>query len=146
MKKVIYIILLAAIASACARNAVVEAHLLEACSPSNGGKDVATSGYLDDKSAYGLLCSNPGAAERPSCQYYVLEKPGGETVFAAFIDKGFGKNQAEEPAAGYSKEDLKIRDDKGSVIAFSDRVKLTGRISVTPEGRFCSMLVDRIER
>lgn len=125
---------------------IVESDMLKACSPANDQKIVATSGYLDDKSAIGLRCTNPGTSERPVCGYYLVAEPGGETVFTAFVDQGIGKNQAEAPAAGYSKEDLKIRDDKGSVIKLSDRVKLTGRIRVTPEERFCSMLVDRIER
>ena len=146
MKKVIYIILLAATVSACAKNAVVEAHLLEACSPANGGKDVAVSGYLDDKGGTGVVCTNPGTADRLTCGYAVLTDPGGEKVFSAFIDQGMGKNQGEKPAAGYKKEDIKIRDDKGSVISLSDKVKLTGKMTVLADRRGCYMAVDKIER
>jgi hypothetical protein len=145
MRKALYIILLTTLASACG-NEVVQVHLLDACSPANGGKDVTVSGYLDDKGGAGVLCTNPGTADRLTCGYAVLTNPGGEKVFSAFVNQGMGKNQGEKPAAGYKKEDIKIRDDKGSVISLSDKVKLTGKMTVFAERRGCVMTVDKIER
>jgi hypothetical protein len=145
-KNVAYVVVLAALVSACAKQAAVEANLLDACSPTNIGKDVATSGYLDDKGGSGLLCSNPGTTDRPTCGYAVLTDPGGEKVFSAFIDQGIGKNRGEKPPAGYKKEDLKIRDDKGDLISLSNKVKLTGKMTVLAERGGCYMAVDKIER
>ena len=146
MKTVIPIILIAAITFGCTKEeAPVEAHLLEACAPANGGKVVTTSGYLGDKGGTGIMCSNPGAVPM-TCGYSVLIGPDGEKVFSAFIEQGFSRNQAEKLAAGYKEEDIKIRDDKGSLISLSDKVKLTGRVTVLAERRGCFMAVDRIER
>ncbi len=145
MKTSLYIIIfLVGIASACAKSNV-QASLLDACLPANGGKDVTTSGYLGDKGGSGVLCTNPGA-DRMTCGYAVLTDPDGEKVFSAFIDQGKSKNQAEKPPSGYKKEDIKIRDDKGSVISLSDKVRLTGKMTTFDSGRGCVMAVDKIER
>ncbi len=145
MKTSLYIIIfLVGMASACGKNNV-QVSLLDACLPANGGKDVTTSGYLGDKEGSGVLCTNPGA-DRMTCGYAVLTDPDGEKVFSAFVDQGNSKNQAEKPPSGYKKEDIKIRDDKGSVISLSDKVKLTGKMTTFDSGRGCVMAVDKIER
>ena len=144
MKQTLLIILLAAIISACGAKTAVQVNLLEVCSPDNQDKDVTASGYLDDGEK-GLLCSNPGA-KRMSCGYSVLTNPGGPKVFSAFIDNGNGANQAEKMPAGYKKEDIKVRDEKASVISLADKVKLTGRMTVLANRMGCSMEVDKIER
>lgn len=145
MKKVIYIILLAAFATACGES-VVEVSLVDACSPANAEKIVTTSGYLADKAGTGVLCSNAGSTDRPTCGYALLTSPDGLSAFAVFIEQGIGKNKGEKPAAGYKPEDIKIRDDKGEVISLSDKVKLTGKMTYLPELRRCTMTVERIER
>ena len=144
MKNILFVIFLAAILSACGAKGPLEASILDVCSPDNQNKDVSTSGYLDDGKE-GLLCSNPGA-ERMSCGYSVLTNPRGPKVSSAFIDQGSGANQGEKPAAGYKKEDLKIHDNKGSLVSLSDRVKLTGKMTVLAERRGCIMIVDKIEK
>src|SRR6478736_293711 len=120
MREVICIVLLAAIYSACGTRAV-ELQPADVCSSDNAGKYVSTSGYLDDKDEAGLMCTNPGSS-RMTCRYSVLANPGGAEVFSAFIEQGKSKNQAEKPSTGYRREDLKIRDDNGSMISLSDRV------------------------
>jgi hypothetical protein len=145
MRKMLFVILLTAAVSACGgAKSAIQVSLLEVCSENNQDKDVTTSGYLDD-GKNGLLCSNPGA-KRMSCGYSVLTNPGGPKVFSAFIDNGSGANQGEKPAAGYKKEDIKVHDDKGSVISLSDKVKLTGKMMVLADRRGCTMTVDKIER
>lgn len=143
MKTIFLTVILLSFLGCSGDNAVVQANLLDACSTANQGKNVTTSGYLDDGN--GLMCSNPGAA-RMTCGYSVLTNPGGSKVFSAFINNGSGANQAEKMPAGYKKEDLKIHDDKGSVITLSDKVKLTGKMTVLADRRGCSMDVDKIER
>ena len=145
MKKTLFVIVLAAMASGCGEK-VVEVSLVDACSPANADKVVVTSGYLADKAGTGVLCTNPGTSDRPTCGYAVLTSPDGLSAFAAFIDQGIGKNKGEKPAAGYKNDDIKIRDDKGDVISLSDKVKLTGKMTYLSELRRCTMTVDKIER
>ena len=144
MKTLIPIILVAALAFGCTKEGPVEVNLLDACAPANGGKVVTTSGYLGDKGGTGVMCSNPGA-QPMTCGYSVLTGPDGEKVFSAFIVQGYSRNQAEKPEAGYKKEDIKIRDEKGSLISLSAKMRLTGMMTVLAERRGCWMAVDKIE-
>jgi hypothetical protein len=141
MKKVFFLLIALILSAACTKEAV-PVDLANVCSADNEKKYVSTSGYLDDKG--GVFCSNIGG--RMDCGFAVLPEPGGEKKFSADIEQGSGADEVEKLDRGYKKEDIKIHDDKGVVINLSDKVKLTGQMSITPDGSVCFMKVDKIER
>ena len=67
-------------------------------------------------------------------------------MFGADIEEGNGADEIEKLASGYKREDIKIHDDKRALVSFSDKVKLTGQMSIVPDGSVCFMTVDKIER
>jgi hypothetical protein len=127
----------------CAKREAVQIDIKDICSPDNEKKYVTTSGFLDDKG--GVFCSNIGSG-RMNCGFAVLANAGGDKVFSADIEQGSGSSEVEKMEKSYKKEDIKIHDDKGAVIALSDKVKLTGEMSITPDRSVCFMTVDKIER
>ncbi len=48
--------------------------------------------------------------------------------------------------SGFRKEDIKIHDKKGDIIALSEKVKLTGKMSLGPNGTPCFIQVTKIEK
>ena len=127
---------------ACTKDAV-PMDISSICSADNEKKYVSTSGYLDDRGS--IFCSNIGSG-RMNCGMDVVADPGGKKVFSADIEQGSSADEIEKLESGYKKEDIKIHDDKGAVISLSDRVKLTGQMSITPDGSVCFMTVDKIEK
>ena len=127
----------------CAKREAVQIDIKDICTPDNEKKYVTTSGYLYDKG--GVFCSNIGSG-RMNCGFTVLANPGGDKVFSADIEQGSGADEVEKLERSYKKEDIKIRDDKREVINLSEKVKLTGEMSITPDRSVCFMTVDKIER
>jgi hypothetical protein len=125
----------------CRRDAI-PTELSKICSPANEKKYVSTSGFLDDKG--GVFCSNTGG--RMDCGFAVAAAAGADKVFSADIEEGGGASEVEKLPSGYKKEDIKIRDNSGSVIKLSEKVTLTGEMSIAPDGSVCFMKVDRIEK
>jgi hypothetical protein len=131
-----------AVCFGCTKEAV-PVEITNICAADNEKKYITTQGYLDDRG--GVFCSNIGSG-RMNCGFSVLAASGGERVFSADIEQGSGADQVEKMEKSYKKEDIKIHDDKGAVINLSDKVKLTGQMSITPDGKVCLMTVDKIER
>ena len=125
----------------CTKDAV-PVELSKVCSIDNEKKYISTSGFLDDKG--GVFCSSIGG--RMDCGFAVLAAPGGDKVFSADIEQGSGANEVEKLDRGYKKEDIKIHDNGGAIIKPSDKVTLTGEMSITPDGTVCFMKVYKIEK
>jgi hypothetical protein len=115
----------------------------KACSIENEKKYIEVSGFLDDKG--GVFCSNIGGGN-VKCGFKLLENPGSEKSIGADIEQGTWANNVEELPRGYKKEDIKIRDNSGNIINLADKVKLTGEMNVTPDGKVCFLKVTKIEK
>ena len=113
-----------------------------ACTPENEKKYVETSGFLD--SGGGVYCSNRSG--RMECSFNFKESPTGEKKFSAYIERGSSANTVEELKSGFKREDIKIRDNGGSVINLAEKVKVTGEMNVTPDGKVCFINVTKIEK
>ncbi len=119
----------------------VEFELSKACVADNDGKYISTTGFLDDKGS--IYCSNTGG--RMDCSLDFIAAPGGERVFGAEIEQGSGSSEIEKFESGYKRDDLKIHDASGGLVKFSDKVRVTGKLSVVP-GSTCFMEIDKIEK
>ena len=142
MKKGALLFIAMVFSSACTKQAV-PVDIANICAADNDKKYVSTSGYLDDRGS--IFCSNIGGG-RMNCGMDVVASPGGAKVFSADIEEGSSADEIEKLESGYKREDIKIHDDKGAVISLSDKVKLTGKMTLTPDGSVCFMTVDKIER
>lgn len=129
--------------TACAGKPAEHIDLANACKIENEKKYVEVSGFLDDKG--GVFCSNIGGGD-VKCGFKVLEAPGSEKAMSADIVQGTWANNVEKLERGYKKEDIKIHDNDGNVINMSEKVRLTGTMSVTPDLKVCLIKVDKIER
>jgi len=126
----------------CSKTAV-PVDISKVCAPDNEKKYVQTSGFIDDKGS--IFCSNIGGG-RLDCSLDVTASPGGNRVFGAEIEQGSGASEIEKLPSGYKKEDIKIHDNSGNVIKLSDKVNLTGQMSIAPDGSVCFMEVDKIDK
>jgi hypothetical protein len=142
MKSVVLLLIALALSSACTKEAV-PVDINNICVADNEKKYVSTSGYLDDRGS--IFCSNIGGG-RMNCGLDVVASPGGKRVLGADIEEGSGADEIEKLPSGYKREDIKIHDNKGAVISLADKVKLTGEMSIAPDGSVCFMKVDKIER
>lgn len=140
---VILCVLLAILSLVGCKKDAVRVDISKLCSPENEKKYVTTSGYLDDKGS--IFCSNIGGG-RMDCMLDVTADVGGAKVCGADTEEGSGENQIEKLPRGYKREDIKIHDNGGNVIRLSDKVTLSGQMSVTPDGSVCFMEVDKIEK
>jgi hypothetical protein len=144
MKKVLVLTAMSlAVFAGCKSREAVQVDISKICSPDNEKKYVTTSGYLDDRGS--VFCSNIGGG-RMDCGFDVIAAPGGTRVFGGDIEEGSGANKIEKLESGYKREDIKIHDNNGNIIKLSDKVTLTGEMSIAPDGSVCFMEVDKIER
>lgn len=130
--------------SACTKN-YQSAEAASICDEANDKKDIQLSGYLTD--GVTVMCSNYGG--RMDCGFDLIQVPGEKDGISVNILQGNSSNEVEKLERGYKKEDIKIRDDKGDLIAPSDKVKVSGTMSVGPkskDGQACFMTVDKIEK
>lgn len=117
--------------------------LSKACVVENDGRNFKISGILSAGSS--TFCSNRGG--RMECGFDLVESAGSPNKISADIEVGSGANTMDEVPRSYKKEDLKIRDEAGTPVALgTDQVKLTGRLSVSPDAKACFMQVYKIER
>lgn len=115
----------------------------KACDPANEKKVAEINGFIREKS--GVFCSNIGGG-RLNCGFTLTDKLGDENGITADIEQGTGANTVEKLPSGFKKEDIKIHDNNGDRIAPSDKVKLTGKMSIGPNGTPCFMEVTKIEK
>ena len=142
MKALLFAVLTAAAAllSACSKPAT-PLDIANACTGDNDGKSVSTSGFLDDHGS--IFCSNIGG--RMDCSLDFVAAPGGARVFGAEIEQGSGSSEIEKFESGYKLGDLKIHHATGGLIKLSDKLRVTGKLSVVP-GSTCFMEIDKIEK
>lgn len=125
----------------------VPVEIANACNPENDKRTIEVKGVLQSRTS--VFCSNTGG--RMECGFDFMESAGGPKKFGADIAQGSGANTVDKLERGFKKEDVKIRDNSGNLIALgTDVVKLTGKISVVPpsgssEG-VCFMQVYKVER
>lgn len=115
----------------------------KACSIENDKTYIEVSGFLDDKG--GVFCSNTGGGP-VRCGFKFLETPTSETSFSADIERGTWANNVEQLKSGYKREDIKIHDNDGNIINLADKVKLTGKLNTTADGKVCYLTVTKIEK
>lgn len=81
------------------------------------------------------------------CSFDFLDSPGGTKRFGTDIEQGSGANTVDEIKGSYKKEELKIRDNAGNPVAVgTDKVKVTGKMSIEPAMNVCFMQVYKIEK
>ncbi|HEX8368477.1 MAG TPA: hypothetical protein VF604_08045 [Pyrinomonadaceae bacterium] len=140
---ILAVLVLALTAFGCGRPTTgTPVELANACSPENEKKYVETSGFLD--SGGGVYCSNRGG--RMECSFNLKESVTGEKKISAYIERGSSANTVEELKSGFKREDIKIRDNGGNVINLAEKVKLTGEMNVTPDGKVCFINITKIEK
>jgi hypothetical protein len=113
------------------------------CKAEDDHKYVRVSGYLTDGGS--VFCSNIGGG-RMECRFSLNEKPDGGAQIGAEIAQGSGADSVEEFGSDYKKEDLKIHDNSGGFVKIGDKVTLTGDYNAVPDGSYCFLEVDKIEK
>ena len=112
----------------------------KACNTENDKKTVEISGYLDRGD--GVSCGEMGGYSE--CLYRLKENPTDKKGIKVGIVQGDSANQAEKlPIAD---KDIKIHAADGSIINIADKVKLTGEMSISSDGSYCSMKVTKVEK
>ena len=138
----ILVVVLAVLLGGCTKTAV-PVEIGKICSIENEKKYVVTNGFLTDRGS--TFCSNIGGGP-VRCGMDVGATAGGPRVFGADIQQGGSADEIEKLESSYKSSDIKIRDDAGNIIKLTDGVKLTGQMSITPDGSVCFMTVDKIEK
>lgn len=114
----------------------------KACVPENEKKIIAVSGFLGPGAS--VFCSKHGG--RMECGLTLAETADAKKGFGAHVEQGSGANTVDKLKSGYRREDVKIRDSAGNVINLAEKVKLTGKMNVTPDLKVCFLQVTKIER
>jgi hypothetical protein len=117
------------------------------CDQANDGKYFQVSGVLTPRSS--IYCSNRGG--RMECGFDLLESAGGSNKISADVEVGSGANTMDDVPKGFKKEDLKVRDNAGNLVALgTDTVKATGKMLIAPAAPggqgVCLMQVQKIEK
>ena len=133
----------AVLSAACSEEPGVPVEYAKACSMENDKKNVEVTGFLDIKG--GIFCSNTGGGP-VRCGFKLKETAQAENGFSADIERGSGANTADQPESGFKREDIKVRDNAGAPVALGDKVKLTGKMNATPDGKVCYLTVSKIEK
>jgi hypothetical protein len=117
-----------------------EVAFADACKEENKGKTVAVEGYLGVSSI--MFCKNRGIVRY--CGLNLYPKPGTGDGISANVDVGTEANQMEQLPEQYKPEDLKIHTSDGKTIGFRDRVKISGKVTVS--GTSCWIDVSEIKK
>ncbi len=149
MKHLKFVFLFAVAAAIACQKMPVVIDYQGVCQPENNGKYVTVSGYFDVDDL--TICRDRNNSGKIACLMRLREKADDPKSFGAFIDEGGGANQMEELKRDFRLEDIKIHAADGSLIALSDRVKITGNIEIVPlksqpGTNACSVSVEKIEK
>lgn len=144
--KLVFTVLLLIPALGCGTTGI-PTEFANACAADNDKKTLEVAGVLQARSS--ILCSSYGG--RMECPFEFLETAGSEKKMTAEIEVGSGANTMDEVPKGFKKEDLKIRDNAGNLVAIgSDKVKLTGKMMIAPAAPggqgVCLMQVYKVEK
>jgi hypothetical protein len=148
MKRGLLLLGLVTAAAACGAKIGEPVSFANACDAGNDGKYLQVPGYIADDGS--VFCSNIGSS-KVQCGFILIDSPGSKNKIKVDIDEGTGANTVTKLESGYSKSDIKIRDNNGTEIALNkDQVKTSGKLSIarTNDGSpgVCFMQVDRIDR
>jgi hypothetical protein len=150
MGKILFVLTVVMLAGAgCATKTGEPVEYSKACSMDNDKKYIEVSGYLNDTG--GVFCSNTGGGP-VRCGFKVLDNPSSaQKGFSADIEQGTGANSVEKLGSGYKKEDIKIHDDNGAVLAPDQKVKIVGQMNYAKGGGdgsndVCYLTVTKIEK
>lgn len=157
---VLPLLLAVSLLTSCSRPAeVVTFDKLKTCPAEYDEKDVTVEAYLALDPAGKLYCLG-------ECSMEVNSEPAaGQRHVIARVKLGKGPNQIEEapefmhdqavPTRGPQPdeehmrrfyESLRVLTDGGKVVRLRDRVKLTGKLDVSPNSGNCFLEVERIEQ
>jgi len=114
-----------------------------ACLPENDSKYIEVGGFLDP--GRNIFCSNTGGGP-VKCQFLLKKAADDATELSIYIVEGTSANNVEKPESGYKKDDIKVYDNNGIIVAFTEKVRLTGEMRVAPEEKVCYMKVAKIEK
>lgn len=138
----IFTALLISFAAAC-NTTGVPTEFANACNPDNEKKTIEINGMIAAPKS--VFCSNTGG--RMDCGFELLESPGSDKKVRLDIEQGTGANSVTKLESGYKSEDIKIRDNGGNQIGLgTDKLKLTGQMSIEPKMNVCFMKVYKIEK
>lgn len=140
------IVIAGGLLSGCADVKGIPTEHANACIAENDKKVIEVAGFLEPRSF--MYCSNRGG--RMECGFDLKDAPGSEKIVRVDLEEGSSANMVEKLDKGFKREDVKIHDNTGGIIALADKVKVTGKITVVPpagetEG-VCFMQVTKIER
>jgi len=149
MKRMIFLSAFVALVSTACNTVGEPMEFANACKPENDKKYIEVTGVLTQQGR-SVFCSNIGGG-RLECGFDLLDTVGGQNRLRVDIAQGSGSSSVEKLESGYKKEDIKIRDNSGNLVALdADRVKVTGKVSVAPPmgnaAGVCFMQIDKIER
>lgn len=118
----------------------------KACDRSNDQKVIEVKGFLDDDGS--VFCSNTGGPY--TCGFKLKKKSDGNEKISTYVEVGNGANSVEKIERGYTREDIKIRNNEGNVIDLSKKVTVTGTLKswedkTSPEGGGCFLNAAKIE-
>lgn len=147
MKRIIILTAAILIANAACNTTGVPTEFANACVIENDGKTLEVSGILEPRTM--VYCSNRSG--RMECPFDLAQTAGSDKKFSADIEVGSGANTVDEIQKGFKKEDLKVRDNAGNLVALgTDKLNLTGKLSVAPAAPggqgVCFMKVYKIEK
>ena len=121
----------------------VPTDMAKACDPANDGKLLEITGYVDGGRS--VFCSNIGGGA-VRCGFDFKEAPVGPRKLGVDIKQGDGANSVEKLPKGYKKSDIKMHGSDGQQIELSVQVKVTGKLSATPDEKVCFITATKIER
>jgi predicted small secreted protein len=131
------------ILTACGDVTGVPTDIAKACDAANDGKPLEIAGFVD--SGRSVFCSNTGGGP-VRCGFDFKETAGGPRKMGIDIKQGGSANSVEKLPKGYKKTDIKIYGDDGKQIDLSGKVKVTGKLSATPDGKVCFITAAKIEK
>ena len=105
----------------------------QACAPENDGKSVSVAGYF--QTDFMVFCTD-------SCTVGFAGNPGGESLLSPDVKVGTGNNQMRELPDNFQASDFQVTTQDGATLGLSDRVQLSGRMSIATN--VCLMYVDQI--
>lgn len=120
----------------------VPVEISKACVDENDRKYVEVSGFFYPPEK--VMCSNVRNRGVMRCEIQLRETPPGVTYLLVEIEEGRGSNNFEKPEKFYSPDFLRISDNKGGRVKFSDKVWLTGQMHTGASP--CYMTVTKIAR
>ncbi len=121
----------------------VPTDIARACDAANDGKVLEITGYAD--AGRSVYCSNTGGGP-VRCGFDFKESAGSPRKMGIDIKQGSGANSVEKLPKSYKKSDIRIYDHGGKLLESSSRLKVTGKLSATPDGKVCFITAAKIEK